>query len=145
MFLEPQSRRQGCQACPATHSAAHGASTSMSFGPRACSVLTAPPNCLSCCALPCHSLVSDSATAWTVAHQAPLSMGILQARALEGVAFPSSRGSSQPRNGTQISRIAGRFFTRGATREILFYLSFFKKIIRKNEYHENEHITINPA
>ena len=35
-----------------------------------------------------------------LAHQAPLSMGILQARILEWVAMPSSRGSSQPRNRT---------------------------------------------
>ena len=33
-----------------------------------------------------------------IAHQAPLSMGILQARILEWVAMPSSRGSSQPRD-----------------------------------------------
>ena len=32
---------------------------------------------------------------WTGAHQAPLSMGILQARILERVAMPASRGSSQ--------------------------------------------------
>ena len=37
--------------------------------------------------------------------------GILQARILEWVAMPSSRGSSQPRDRTQVSRIAGRFFT----------------------------------
>ena len=37
--------------------------------------------------------------------------GILQARILEWVIMPSSRGSSQPRDGTQVSRIAGRFFT----------------------------------
>ena len=37
-------------------------------------------------------------TPWTVAHQAPLSMGILQARTLEWVAVPSSRGSSQHRD-----------------------------------------------
>ena len=36
-------------------------------------------------------------TPWTVAHQALLSMGILQARILEWVAMPSSRGSSDPR------------------------------------------------
>ena len=41
-------------------------------------------------------------TPWTVAHQAPPSMGILQARILEGVASPSARGSSQPRD--QIKR-----------------------------------------
>ena len=37
--------------------------------------------------------------------------GILQARILEWVAFPFSRGSSQPRDRTQVSCIAGRFFT----------------------------------
>ena len=31
---------------------------------------------------------------------------ILQARKLEGIAFPFSRGSSQPRDQTQVSRIA---------------------------------------
>ena len=36
---------------------------------------------------------------------------ILQARILEWVTFPFSRGSSQPRDRTQISRTAGRFFT----------------------------------
>ena len=38
------------------------------------------------------------ATPWTVAHQASLSMGVLQARILEWVAMPSSRESSQPRD-----------------------------------------------
>ena len=36
-------------------------------------------------------------TPWTVAHQAPLSVGTLQARIREWVATPSSRGASQPR------------------------------------------------
>ena len=36
--------------------------------------------------------------------------GILQARILEWVAVPFSRGSSQPRDQTQVSCIAGRFF-----------------------------------
>ena len=36
--------------------------------------------------------------------------GILQARILEWVAVPFSRGSSQPRDQTQVSRIAGGFF-----------------------------------
>ena len=43
--------------------------------------------------------------------------GILQARTLEWVAIPFSRGSSQVRDLTQISRIAGRFFTIWATRD----------------------------
>ena len=37
--------------------------------------------------------------------------GILQARILQWIAFPFSRGSSQPRDRTQVSCIAGRFFT----------------------------------
>ena len=37
--------------------------------------------------------------------------GILQARILEWVGFSFSRGSSQPRNQTQVSCIAGGFFT----------------------------------
>ena len=41
--------------------------------------------------------------------------GVLQARILEWVAFPFSRGSSQPRDWTQVSRIAGRFFTSWVT------------------------------
>ena len=36
--------------------------------------------------------------------------GILQARILGWIAFPFSRGSSQHRDGTQVSCIAGRFF-----------------------------------
>ena len=37
--------------------------------------------------------------------------GILQGSILEWVAFPFSRGSSQPRDRTQVSRIAGGFIT----------------------------------
>ena len=37
--------------------------------------------------------------------------GILQAGILEWVAFPFSRGSSQSRDRTQVSHIAGGFFT----------------------------------
>ena len=43
--------------------------------------------------------------------------GILQARILEWVAFPFSRGSSPPRDRTQVSRIGGRRFNLWATRE----------------------------
>ena len=49
--------------------------------------------------------------------------GILQARILEWVAFPFSRGSSQPRDWTQVSCITGRFFTSWATREVQEYWS----------------------
>ena len=50
------------------------------------------------------------ATPWTVAFQAPLSMRILQARIVEWVAMHSSRRSSQPRDQTQVSCTAGKFF-----------------------------------
>ena len=53
-----------------------------------------------------HSVVSDSL--WP--HGLYIVHEILQARILEWVAFPFSRGSSQPRNRTQVSCIAGGFF-----------------------------------
>ena len=49
--------------------------------------------------------------------------GILQARILGWVAFPFSRGPSQPRDQTQVSHIAGGFFTSWATREVQEYWS----------------------
>ena len=45
--------------------------------------------------------------------------GIIQARTLEWVAILFSRGSSQLRDWTQVSHIAGRFFTHWATREAI--------------------------
>ena len=42
--------------------------------------------------------------------------GILQARLLEWVAISFSKGSSRPRNRTQVSQISGRFFTNWATK-----------------------------
>ena len=50
-------------------------------------------------------------------------MGIIQARILEWVAMPSSRGSSQLRDYTQVSHIAGGFFAIWATRETQEYWS----------------------
>ena len=50
-------------------------------------------------------------TPWTVARQAPLSMGILQVRILEWAAIPFSRESSRSRDQTQVSCIVGRFST----------------------------------
>ena len=54
--------------------------------------------------------------------------GILLARILEWVAIPFSRGFSQPRDRTQVSCIADRFFIFWATRKILLIankLSYF--------------------
>ena len=49
--------------------------------------------------------------------------GILQARRLEWVAFPFFRGSSQPRDQAQVSRIVDGFFTSWAMRETQEYWS----------------------
>ena len=49
--------------------------------------------------------------------------GILQARILEWVTFPFSRGSSQPRDRTQVSLIAGGFFTSWVVRGTQEYWS----------------------
>ena len=117
---------------------------------------------LACCSPCCAQSLSRVRlflTPWTIAHQALLSMGILQARILEWVAMPSlqgifptqgsnpgllhfrqilyhlshqgspwtlewvayplSRGPSQPRDQTRLSCIAGGFFISWATREAL--------------------------
>ena len=47
---------------------------------------------------------------WTVAHQAPLSMGFSRQEYWSGLPFPSPGESSQPRDRTQVSRIVGRYF-----------------------------------
>ena len=58
---------------------------------------------------------------------------ILQTRILEWVAVPFSRGSSQPRDWTQVSCIAGRFFTSWATREAQkLVVAFLFLILMKN-------------
>ena len=49
--------------------------------------------------------------------------GILQARILEWVVIPFSRVSSWPRNWTQVSWVAGRYFTIWATRDEFCYFN----------------------
>ena len=56
------------------------------------------------------------ATPWTVSRQAPLSMEYSRQEYWSGLPFPST-GSSQPRDQTWVSHIAGSFFTVGDTRE----------------------------
>ena len=48
--------------------------------------------------------------------------GIFEARILEWVAISFSRGSSQPRDRSQVSRIAGRCFNLWAIREALLHI-----------------------
>ena len=51
--------------------------------------------------------------------------GILEARILEWVAVPSSRGSSQPWDQTRVSHITGRFFSIWAPKGALLYSMYF--------------------
>ena len=67
--------------------------------------------------------------------------GILQARILEWIAIPFSRETSQPRDQTLVSCIAGRFSTVWATGESFFTLLLsvllskkFENIIKKGIY-----------
>ena len=64
-----------------------------------------------------HSVASDSLRVWTVVHE------FSRPEHWSGVAFSFSRGSSQARDWTQVSRIAGGFFTSWATREAREYCS----------------------
>ena len=65
--------------------------------------------------------------------------GVLSARLLEWVAFPSSRRSSQPRDRTKVSHIAGAFFTTLATREAhievsIIYSNFSERLLEIDIY-----------
>ena len=64
-----------------------------------------------------HSGMSDSCDPMDYSLPGSSVHGILQARILEWVAISFSRGSYLPRNRTQVSCIAGRFFTDWAMRE----------------------------
>ena len=55
--------------------------------------------------------------------------GILQARILEWVAIPFYMGSFQPRDQTQVSHIAGGFFTSWTTREALYKPNHLLKLL----------------
>ena len=56
--------------------------------------------------------------------------GILQARIVEWVAISFSRGSSRPRDRTQISCIGGGFFTVQAQRRPMIYKLYLKKTVK---------------
>ena len=71
------------------------------------------------------SRVQLFATPWTVARQAPLSMGFSRQEYWSGLPFPSPGESSWPRDWTQVSRIVGRRFTVWATRTwIMFFWNY---------------------
>ena len=68
--------------------------------------------------------------------------GILKARLLEWVRFPFSRGSSQPRNQTRVSCIAGGFFTNWAIWEASTGVVLQKRELTWEDGHNPDHIRI---
>ena len=74
-----------------------------------------------------HSVVSDSLRPMDCSPPSSSIHGILQARILEWIAISFSRGSSQPRDQTQVSHIAGRCFNLWATRECCIFVELRAK------------------
>ena len=72
------------------------------------------------CVCVSHSVLFDSATPWTVAHQAPLSMEFSRQEYWSGLPFPSPEVLPDP-----VSCIVGSFFTTWATREEKWYLEVY--------------------
>ena len=73
--------------------------------------------------------VSDSVTPWACNPPSSSVRGILQARILEWAAISFSSGSSQCKDRTLVSCIAGKFFTVWATREAL-YPSWYYALVK---------------
>ena len=71
------------------------------------------------CVCVSRSVVSNSLWLMNCSPSGSSVYGILQARTLEWVAIPFSRRPSWPKDRTQVSCIAGRFFTIWTTREVL--------------------------
>ena len=80
-----------------------------------------------------HSVKSNSLGSMDCSSPGSPVHGILQVRILEGLAMPSSRGSSQPRDRTQVSYIAARFFTIWAIREALCSVWFHLESKRESQ------------
>ena len=93
------------------------------------------------CAVLSHSVCPTLPSHGLAAHVCkPLSVIILQARILEWFPMPSSRGYSQPRDQTQVSHTAGRFFiswaTRGTKNTGVGSLSLFQQIFLTQELNQ---------
>ena len=61
-----------------------------------------------------HIFDQDPSALQSACEGMPGGTSVKQTRILKWVAFPFSRGSSQPRGQTQVSHIAGKFFAREA-------------------------------
>ena len=89
-------------------------------------------HCVLCACVPsCFSHVRFFGTLWTIARQASLSMGVLQARKLEWVAMPSSSGSYPLRDGTHGCCIShgGGFFTTEPSGKPMGFIHFSHSVV----------------
>ena len=87
-----------------------------------------------------HSVLSDSAIAWAITCQAPLSMEILEARIQEWVTIPFSKGSSGPKNQVQVCCIqAGYLPYELPGKPKLFLNSVFNCSPMLKSLHLNQH------
>ena len=84
------------------------------------SFIISPSNecCAGCVVLSCFSRVRLFATAWTVARQAPLSIGFSRQEHCSGLPFPSPGDLHDPGIEPRSPALAGRFLTTSATREV---------------------------
>ena len=80
------------------------------------------------CALSCFSCARLFLTLWTVAHQAPLSMGFSRQEYWSGLPCLVPGESSQPRDQTHISCTAGGFFTAEPPGKHRIYKPHFLKL-----------------
>ena len=78
----------------------------------------------------CHPTISSSSSAFSLSKN----QGVFQWRA-----FPFSRGASQSRDQTQVSCIAGRFFTSWAAREALQWVSCLHRVVKTLELQLQHH------
>ena len=86
------------------------------------------------CVLSCFSQVQLFAILWTVAHQAPLSMGFPRQEYWNGLPCPPPGDLPDPgikRTSLMSSALAGVFFTISTTWEVLRVLNLLKLGIRK--------------
>ena len=72
-----------------------------------------------------HQAVAGSVTAWTVARQAPLSMGFLRQEHWSGLSFPSPEDLPNP-GAEPASTLAGGFFTAEPPGKLLLFCSTSK-------------------
>ena len=87
-------------------------------------------------------MVSDSVTQWTVACQAPLSMGFFRQKYWSGLPCPPSPRSFQTRDPNPLSpsALAGGFFTTRATWETLYCIIKYGEGICAKKRRETERV-----